>query len=185
MAKEMTPKTLADLKAASYNPREITDKQLKQLGGSIERFGDLSGITFNVKSGVLVTGHQRKQVLSKMQSKIVREERMAKPDKTIKVPYREVSWDAPTEYAANIAANAAGGSFEMVKLGKLLKQLEKQKFKIEDVPMDDWERKKAITLFESSQKKGAATTKKGSEFETVDPKAMKFENCCPKCQYKW
>lgn len=41
------------------NPREITDEALEGLGVSLEEFGDLSGIVFNLRTGELVAGHQR------------------------------------------------------------------------------------------------------------------------------
>jgi hypothetical protein len=50
---------LSDLKSASYNPREISEKSFEGLKCSIEEFGDLSGIVFNKRTGNLVAGHQR------------------------------------------------------------------------------------------------------------------------------
>lgn len=41
------------------NPREITNEALDGLGVSLEEFGDLSGIVFNLRTGELVAGHQR------------------------------------------------------------------------------------------------------------------------------
>ena len=37
----------------------MSDKARAGLGSAIERFGDISGITFNVRTGRLVCGHQR------------------------------------------------------------------------------------------------------------------------------
>lgn len=198
--KGKSPKSLKDLKAAHYNPREITAKQLTQLEGSVKKFGDLSGITFNVASGVLVTGHQRVRVTQQYRSRIVRKEQKrdaqgtvatgfveveADNGKSIKIPYREVDWDVNTEMAANVAANSAGGSFEMVKLGKILKALDKGKFAIEEIPIDPWEMKKSMVLFESQVKKSQAGVDGKGEFEKIDPKDMKLQHQCPKCGFGW
>jgi len=58
-----TIKSLADLRAASYNPREITQEALEGLGHSLEEFGDISGIVWNKRTGHLVAGHQRVEAL--------------------------------------------------------------------------------------------------------------------------
>ena len=139
------PKSLADLKAASYNPRTITDKELKTLGSSIQALGDLSGIVFNVHSQRLVSGHQRVKSIKGKKTKIVRQAQkkdalgtvaigyveVAQDGATIKIPYREVDWpDKQMEMLANVNANAAGGQFDQVKLGAVLAQLEKSSFSI-------------------------------------------------------
>ena len=54
-----TPKKVMDLAPAPYNPRFITDKKLEMLEHSINEFGDLSGIVFNIQTGNTVGGHQR------------------------------------------------------------------------------------------------------------------------------
>lgn len=53
------PMKVKNLKANPENPRTITDAKLLQLKRSMERFGDLSGIVFNRRSGNLGGGHQR------------------------------------------------------------------------------------------------------------------------------
>jgi hypothetical protein len=198
-------KTIDDLKGAKYNPRIITDKQLKGLQKSIETFGDLSGIVFNTNSGILVSGHQRVKTFKGKKTKIVKhkvkdktgtvalgyvevyEDGHAEP---IKVPYREVNWNAKnTEIAANIAANMAGGNFDQVKLGGLMHALEKANFDIELTSIDKWDLNKAIGKHKRSAE-GAADSSgsgkgTGDEFETIDPRAMQFEHQCPKCKFKF
>ncbi len=130
--------SLADLKAADYNPRNITAKELANLGQSIAEFGDLSGVVFNRFSGQLVSGHQRISSMSKYQSKI--ETKPVKGDKhgtveeghilfktdrgVVRVPLRIVEWDSlKTEGAANIAANAHGGDFDTKRLALLVGEI--------------------------------------------------------------
>ena len=57
-----------ELSPASYNPREITDDGLSGLRKALYVFGDLSGITFNEKTGNLICAHQRKKALQQLRS---------------------------------------------------------------------------------------------------------------------
>ena len=57
---------LADLKPAEYNPRKITDEAFAGLGNSISRFGILSHIVWNKRTGNIVGGHQRYKHLVEM-----------------------------------------------------------------------------------------------------------------------
>jgi hypothetical protein len=206
----INPKKLDDLKGASYNPRYITKKQLDTLTKSIEQFGDLSGIVFNRSSGVLVSGHQRIKSIKGKKTKIVKENvkkdrqgtvglghvHVFEDDGTItKIPYREVAWDDKLqEMAANVAANAAGGEFDQAKLGAIMAKLEKGKFDIELTSIDNWTTAKAIGKFkktagdESESSGGGSSASDDSSdesYDVIDPTAMKFQHCCPKCGYGW
>lgn len=50
---------LTELKPAVYNPRQIREEAFEGLSGSIDRFGLLSLIIWNEKTGNIVGGHQR------------------------------------------------------------------------------------------------------------------------------
>ena len=206
-------RSIKDLKGAKYNPRYITDKQLEELQSSVKKYGDLSGIVFNVKSGVLVSGHQRMKTIEPFKTKVVAEKVKngdhgtvaighieAETDQGIvKFPYREVNWsDQLTEMAANVAANSAGGDFDQAKLGYVLAKLEKGKFPVEFIPMDKWTIGKAIGKYKKSGMEGSADVKGNaridkfsasdeemSEFESVNTKAMRFAHECPKCGFKF
>ena len=212
----MSIKTIADLREAKYNPRHITDKQLKNLKSSIERFGDLSGVVFNTKLGELVSGHQRLKTLKGKKTKIVKTKatdhcgttfvghiEVYEDGGTIKIPYREVHWDDKLQtMAANVAANAAGGEFDQAKLGAIMAKLEKGKFQVELTSLDSWTTAKAIGKFkkslesdgeEASSKKtrnasdaeGDGDDDEDSGLSIVDPTAMAFAHCCPRCGYQW
>jgi hypothetical protein len=107
----MNIKNLSDLKEAKYNPRVISDKALSGLKYSLEEFGDLSGITFNIQTGNLVTGHQRTKALKEKYGdlEIIH---LYNDTGIIKTPdgnehrVRFVNWDLDKEKAANIAANS-------------------------------------------------------------------------------
>jgi hypothetical protein len=51
--------SIADLLADGANPRQISAEAAAALGKSLAKFGDLSGIVWNRRTGELVTGHQR------------------------------------------------------------------------------------------------------------------------------
>src|SRR3990170_7532280 len=114
---------LTDIKSAGYNPRTITDEQLKMLNKSLQTFGDLSGIVYNRRTGNLVGGHQRLKCLptdAKIKKKELKEKTKTGTvaqgfiifDGGEKHTYREVDWDEATEKTANIAANKHGGEWD-------------------------------------------------------------------------
>lgn len=106
------PLTPKDIKAAEYNPRVISDEAKIGLSKSIDKFGDLSGITWNKKTKRLVTGHQRWTDLTSkykdLQFKHISPDRVEISSKS-KGPLgfyvRIVDWDRATEKAANVTAN--------------------------------------------------------------------------------
>ena len=100
------PTKISDLKPAAYNPRFITDEALAGLKRSVEEFGDLSGITWNQRTGHLVTGHQRVKALTKRYGPdlAINGDWLETPDGE-RFRVRVVDWDETTEKAANVAAN--------------------------------------------------------------------------------
>lgn len=156
--------TVADLKTkfAEYNPRTITDEQLKNLKRSLKKFGDLSGVVLNVRSGNIVGGHQRLKSLDpkwKVESK-------PHKDKTGTVAlgyiqtddgrfqYREVDWDTQTEKGANLAANKHGGEFDLKKLDPMLKDLKDSGFDLSLAGFGD---------------EGGADSSPGDDTEAMEP----------------
>lgn len=114
--------SLESLRPAPYNPRTITDQAKAALQVSIERFGDISGIVWNRRSGNIIAGHQRLDVLRKAHG-----EALDLIDGAIhtpsgeRFPVRVVDWDDQTELAANIAANSPSmqGAFTPDVMGLL------------------------------------------------------------------
>lgn len=105
---------LEDLKPAEYNPREISEEEGDGLAYSLEEFGDLSGVTFNKRTGNLVTGHQRLNILREEHGKkliLKRQRDIQRPFVIVtpageRFPVRVVDWDLLKEKAANLAANS-------------------------------------------------------------------------------
>lgn len=198
-------RSLKELRPSDYNPRVITTTQKDALKGSYQRFGDLSGIIFNRKTKNLVGGHQRTELYRKTPGVKVEYKDFKdatgtvalgyvlvplKNGGTMRIPYREVLWDAPTEMAANIAANAGGGSFEYIGLGKVIKKLQKSKFEMEDIPLDMLEMRRALAVFDSIERDKSAFKSNTGAQESFDAAVAAAPTgmiaCeCPKCRYKW
>lgn len=121
-----------ELKAAPYNPRKISKAQFAALGKAMKEFGDLGGIVWNKRTGNLIGGHQRLKALGK--SFGIQDLVPAKDSQgTVAVgyirnaherwAYREVDWPIEKEKAANVAANAHGGEFDLDLLKPLVAEL--------------------------------------------------------------
>jgi len=125
-----------DLKPANYNPRKISDEQLKMLKKSLLEFGDLSGIVYNRRTGNLVGGHQRVKCIP--QDAVIEKHELKEPTRTgtiaegfitingEKYAYREVDWDIKKEKQANRAANKHGGEWDSEILAQVIKELMEQ-----------------------------------------------------------
>lgn len=104
------PTSVEDLRPASYNPREIDAASFEALEQSLGEFGDISGITWNLRTGSLVTGHQRVKALREQHEDAL--EIVTEDDETWLVAdgerfrIRVVDWNDAKERAANIAANS-------------------------------------------------------------------------------
>ncbi|REJ65842.1 MAG: hypothetical protein DWQ31_16650 [Planctomycetota bacterium] len=104
--------SLAQLTGDAANPRKISDEGAAGLAKSLEKFGDLSGIVFNVQTGELVTGHQRvKQIQAKWPEakiEVVDTDRgVIRIDAERFFAVRVVDWSKAKQRAANVAANNA------------------------------------------------------------------------------
>jgi hypothetical protein len=122
----METKNINELTPNVKNPRIISKHDYAALKKSIQEFGDLSGIVFNVTTQRLVGGHQRTTSFKDLagEKNIVITQRFdgANSFGTVAVgyltykseffAYREVAWDEAREMAANIAANRIQGQFD-------------------------------------------------------------------------
>lgn len=101
----------AALAPDTHNPREITDEAAAGLGNSLNRFGDLSGIVFNRRTGQLVCGHRRMEQIRERygdQPIEVIDEELAcvRIDPAHVFTIRLVDWSMAKQRAANVAANS-------------------------------------------------------------------------------
>lgn len=163
---EQKARTVRDLEPAPYNPRRITDEKLAALGRSMARFGDLSGIVFNRRTGRVVGGHQRLKHLPP-DAAVTITERLDRPNKQGTVAlgyvdwqgerwtYREVDWSEEDEKAANIAANKHGGEWDIPKLEDLLAELDAGGYDLGLLGFDEQELQRLLpTLHDGSDDEG-------------------------------
>lgn len=105
------PGSIDELYAHPNNPRRQKDPSARGLKRSIERFGDLSRITFNLRTNRLVSGHQRVKQLKALGAVWRSSDGVlvAPHDSTSKeeneFPVRFVDWSEEFEAEALIAAN--------------------------------------------------------------------------------
>jgi hypothetical protein len=119
---------ISDLKRADYNPRQISEWAKEALRKSMMKFGDLSGIVVNIRTGRIVGGHQRVSLFDQAwritKQTVIKDDVGTVAEGLIATPYgnwsyREVDWDETLEMAANIAANKHGGLWDINKLRNL------------------------------------------------------------------
>jgi site-specific DNA-methyltransferase (adenine-specific) len=94
---------IKDLVPYVANPRQITEKQAKDLKASLERFGVADPLIINTDN-TIIGGHQRKKILETLMG--------IDPDYEIdvRVPDRELSIDEMREL--NVRLNKNTGSFD-------------------------------------------------------------------------
>jgi ParB-like chromosome segregation protein Spo0J len=191
---------LKDLKDADYNPRVISDRQLKNLGRSLARYADLSGIVFNKRTKTLISGHQRVRTIreagfkTKIVTKPIKDDygtveegylAVKTDDGVVRIPLRVVDWkDKKAEKAANIAANAHGGDFDKAKLSVLLEELAKdKKFDVDLIGLDPLTVRTLMPKLPDVESSGSSGGK--DSFTEYDGSSFEFECECPKCGYKF
>ena len=121
----MLPERIEDLAAHERNPRTITDEALGGLKVSLSEYGDLSGLTWNARTGRLVCGHQRLKALTALHDgglKIA-DGAVVTPDGT-RYPIRVVDWPEEKALGAMIVANNRNIAGDWTaELGGLLDEL--------------------------------------------------------------
>lgn len=100
---------IKDLKAAKYNPRKITKKEIEKLKHSINEYGMIQNIVINA-DGTIIGGHQRIQACAELGIK--------------EVPAIRLNLSEEKEKALNIALNKIGGTFDEQVLAELLRELD-------------------------------------------------------------
>lgn len=178
-------RTLSRLVGNPDNPRRITDAKLSQLGKSLARFGDLSGVVYNTTSKQLVGGHQRAKALPQDAAiAITKTYNRPTPTGTVaegyvsikdeRFAYREVQWDGVTEKAANLSANATFGTFDLPMVADWMKELEGIGFDMALTGFDETERGALISADDF--------TPSDEEPARLDQTAKKT---CPECGHQF
>lgn len=117
---------LDKLKEAAYNPRvklEPGMDEYEKLRKSIETFGDVEPIVWNQRTGNVVGGHQRLQVLRDL----------GKKEATVSV----VDMDEAAEKRLNLALNKARGDWDGEKLEQLLQEMDPDALEVSGFGADE------------------------------------------------
>lgn len=112
MALRLEEMPIEQLIPADYNPRvklQPGDEEYEKLSASIERFGQVEPLVWNQRSGNLVGGHQRLEVL--------------KAKGYTHVPVSVVDLSPTEERALSLALNKIAGRWDDVKLHDVLSDL--------------------------------------------------------------
>lgn len=170
-------------RANEDNPRQITDEQLARLAASMAKYGDLSGLVLNNRTGNLVGGHQRVKLLGDAPVTITHRYKKKTKVGTVaeghvvhggeRFTYRVVNWDDKTERAAMVAANKHGGDWDTFKLRDLLDGLKGEGYDLELTGFDAQELEKLLKEPTPPE-----------QFQGVDEN-IAVQHVCPKCGYKW
>lgn len=183
----MATSPLAALKGNPRNPRKITAAKRAQLARTLDRFGDLGGIVFNRRSGQLVGGHQRVDVFRQdKKARVTITERIDPPNAHgtaeegyveamgHRFSYRVVDWDAPTEMAANLAANKGAGDFDMPEVANWMHELDAASFDLD------------LTLFDADERQKLVDA---PTFSPVDAEPVRLDKMvrksCPECGHEF
>ena len=92
-------KLIKDLKPATYNPRQISTKQFKDLKASVKKFGLVDPIIINQNGNVVVGGHQRLKICKEL--------------KHIEIDCVVLDLSKEEERELNIRLNKNSGEFDM------------------------------------------------------------------------
>lgn len=147
------------MKPAKYNPRKNLkpeDVEYQQIKNSIDEFGFIQPIVWNERTGNIISGHQRVNIL--------------KAEGYEEIDTVVVDFDEEKEKLANISMNKITGQWSVVKLRDVLEDLDK-KFSLEK-----------FGFHEEIKKKQDAQNSKGLEemeikaFEHWDYVVFVFDN---------
>lgn len=105
----------SQIKNAEYNPRVISDEARHRLGEGIKRFGLVSTLTWNKRSGNLCGGHQRLSVLDAY---------YGTDDYSVRCTVVDLDEKAEKELNVLLNNQEAQGQFEWQKLGDLLAEID-------------------------------------------------------------
>lgn len=119
---------LNDIDVATYNPRKKLrsgDKAYERLKSSILTYGYIDPMIYNEKTGRLVGGHQRLQILQDLGVE--------------KAQVSVVNLDENEEKDLNIRLNRVQGEFDNEALAEVLNDLVNESFNLDDIGFDQEE----------------------------------------------
>lgn len=129
-------KKIDTLLPAVYNPRkDLTpeDREYQKIKRSIEEFGYVEPIIYNVTTGTVVGGHQRLKVLKELGY--------------TDIAVVEIEETPEREKALNLALNKIEGEWDMAALKDLLQDLDTGSIEMDLTGFDDWEIEQLMTQY--------------------------------------
>lgn len=113
------------------NPRKISESEKALLKKSMQSFGDISSVCISLQTDQIICGNQRTKVLGLEKAERVTVKKFdSRSDKLVELGYfktdsgniffRVYDWNEQQEQQACIAANKLGGTFDYVKLSRML-----------------------------------------------------------------
>ena len=129
-------KKIDDLLPAVYNPRkDLTpeDREYQKIKRSIEEFGYVEPIIYNVTTGTIVGGHQRLKVLKELGY--------------TDIAVVEIEETPEREKALNLALNKIEGEWDMAALKDLLQELDTGELDMDMTGFEDWEIEQLMTQY--------------------------------------
>lgn len=138
---------LEDINPAPYNPRvelQPGDAQYEALKNSLGRFGLVEPLVVNRKTGNLISGHQRLNVLK---AQGIEEAEVIVAD-----------LDEEAEKAANIAMNKIEGEWDYDKLDEIFEGMDREELKF-----TGFEPGEVASMYEEALEEEAETPKQGGD----------------------
>lgn len=184
---------ITKIKSASWNPRSMSAQAKETLKKSLEEFQDISGITINKKTGNIIAGNHRWEILCKKYKKekltfkqIEKSEfsMLYCEKKFTGMIVRFVEWDKTKEKSANVMANSsyAQGEFTsglqdvLSELNKSLSESLFKELKFEDMFVHVDGISDGIIGDDSDVRNEKAKKSKEEDEEEVKPKKKKEED---------
>ena len=121
----ITSRPINDLIPADYNPRQMTEKQQKQLEESLTKFGIAEPIIIN-KNNVIIGGHQRVVLLKKQGHKEIK----------VSIPDRELTQEEEKELNIRLNKNLGEWDFDLLANNFDIGDLEAFGFEAKDLKVD-------------------------------------------------
>lgn len=178
---------LADLKPAEYNPRKITEEAFHGLGQSLKRFGVMSYIVWNKRTGNIVGGHQRfKQLveLGEEETEVVVVDLDDSEEVALNITLnnRVIKGDFTKEVMDDLRMSEAqlGSAFLDIGLFDLYEEL--RRAGLDDIPKPPKEKKIKEPREVSEPSVVNDEVEEPDEVQVSRPQAV---ITCPKCKSQW
>lgn len=176
MSKRLPEIQLADLIPNPQNPRKISPEQTINLARSLDEFGDIGGIVFNLTTRRLIAGHQRTALFKNdPDAKLVIDDKTRRTGYIEthgeRFPVRFVEWDEIKEKQAMVAANKQGGDWDTKALQLLLRETP-------DPALMGFTSDEMDRLFPPPPPTLAEVPEEKDENHGI-------RHCCPNCGHEW